>query len=393
MSTRRPNSSSVQQQQARRRVEARSQYSARMRSNNQVTSSRNNNRSRANRPPPPPPPAVTGLPVVNVVKDDHDHEDDDSLSLLSCDNGTVNTSNNQDNAKRFKKRQRKMQAKIIELQRQVESLTSDLKSKQYGSTAKVEKLAAQRDAALEMVSKKDEDLSRMMEVVKSMQSGVSQKEKEEMAVKKEQEEKYLMLKFECKSLKESLAKMEENKGADEERVRTLQDEVLQLKSNISVYSAQLSIEKELRAKAEQNECMERNERISISASMLAMAKEHAAKEAKFKGQYEEEIQSLQEELEKKEAEIESKNVQLSSKRDTITLLEEERNSMRSALSEKDKTEVNIIEENAQLRGEMAVLKDQLKGTQEKSEAYEAETEIHVKGLEEKLREGEALRRK
>ena len=414
------NSNNTQQEQMRRRVEARSQYAAKIRANN--TSSRKNRRSnnhnnknrRANNPPlPPPPPVVTGLPVVNVVQDDAYGCDidkvinDDAMSLLSCDvnndgttatvmSTTTSTTAAMNPAKqqsRFKKRQRKMQAKIVELQQQVETLTSDLKSKQYGSSAKLEKLAAQRDAALEIISKKDEDMSRMMEMMKTMQTGASVKENQEATAKKEQEERCMMLTFECKSLKESLAKLEENKGADEMRVSSLQDEVLQLKSNISVYSAQLQIEKEIRAKSEQNESMERNERISIGASMLAMAKEHAVKEAKFKDQYEEEIQGLQEDVDAKDTDIQRKTEQIETQRDTITSLEEERNSMRGALNEKDKTEVNIIEENAQLRGELAVLKDQLKISHGKLETHEKESGMLIKELEEKLREGETLRRK
>ena len=152
----------------------------------------------------------------------------------------------------MKKKLRKAYARVDELEQEVKTLNNEVESKNYKASVKADKYAAQRDAAMEMVQKKDADLNRMMEMVKAMQSGASQKEKDALKAKKEAEEGCMMMKFECKSLKETIAKMEESQGADSARLQELQNEILQL-------STKLQVEKELRAKSEQNEGLERAE--------------------------------------------------------------------------------------------------------------------------------------
>lgn len=343
------------------------------------------------------PTPVSGLPhVVPSVDTFEDAKDDlsDSMSLLSVDD-TLNTgyTASKKAQKKHRKQKRKMHAKIVELQSQVDILTGELETKQFGNNAKMEKIAAQRDAAMEMVQKKDADLSRMMEMVKDMQRHASEKEKNDFKEKKESEEKYMMMKFEYRALKESLAAEDEKRESHDAELKALQNEVVQLRSNMSAYSGQLQLEKELRAKSERNEDMERNERISMSASMVAMAKEHAVKEAKFKVQFEEEILSLQDELEAREVELRSKNEEIAAQREKLTMFEEECNMLKASLNERNRTEGNIIEENAHLHGEVALLKDQLKMNKSTALENESALKLQIDEISAKAREGEALRRR
>jgi len=423
---------SKQDQQTRRRVEARTQYSKRQFPTRNTTQHYNHEaapeavpknssyayRGSKYRNEASSRGAVVGLTNVNTnlavnnsnrkspsnklihviseeVEFDTFNEEDDMLSVLSMDNlTTASMTMSMKGANpcckavrnKMKKKLRKAYARVDELEQEVKTLNNEVESKNYKASVKADKCAAQRDAAMEMVQKKDADLNRMMEMVKAMQSGASQKEKDALKAKKEAEEGCMMMKFECKSLKETIAKMEESQGADSARLQELQNEILQL-------STKLQVEKELRAKSEQNEGLERAERISVSASMVAMAKEHAAKEAKFKGQFEEEIEDLKENIKEKEAQIGKINQECVSQHETITLLEEERNSLKNSLREKDTTEGSYIEENAQLRGEVALLRDQLQKANDNAKASQEKAEEHIKSLEEKIREGESLRRK
>merc|ERR1719215_1213329 len=299
-------------------------------------------------------------------------------------------SSSMDAIKREKNQNRKLRSKIAECERQIKLLQTELDSKKYSHSAKVEKVAAQRDAAMEMVKAKDRD---MTELMKAISNNVSAREENATRARKEAEDALVQAREEVTTLVYENKSMKDRVNSAEERSMKLVTDNAEMKVKSSTLEAQLKVETELRGRAEQMESTERNERIAMSAQMLAMAKDHAAKEAKFKGQFEEEILELREKIEADSELMKEKEGRLSIHRETITLLEEEKVSLKNALTQKDRTEVNIIEENGQLRGEVAVLKEQLKNSHAKAAEMEATLNEKICSLEEKIREREALRRR
>uniref|UniRef100_A0A7S2L2Q0 Spindle pole body-associated protein Vik1/Cik1 microtubule binding domain-containing protein n=1 Tax=Leptocylindrus danicus TaxID=163516 RepID=A0A7S2L2Q0_9STRA len=299
-------------------------------------------------------------------------------------------SSSMDAIKREKNQNRKLRSKIAECERQIKLLQTELDSKKYSHSAKVEKVAAQRDAAMEMVKAKDRD---MTELMKAISNNVSAREENATQARKEAEDALVQAREEVTTLVYENKSMKDRVNSAEERSMKLVTDNAEMKVKSSTLEAQLKVETELRGRAEQMESTERNERIAMSAQMLAMAKDHAAKEAKFKGQFEDEILELREKIEADSELMKEKEERLSIHRETITLLEEEKVSLKNALTQKDRTEVNIIEENGQLRGEVAVLKEQLKNSHAKAAEMEAGLNEKICSLEEKIREGEALRRR
>merc|ERR1719215_2583431 len=299
-------------------------------------------------------------------------------------------SSSMDAIKREKNQNRKLRSKIAECERQIKLLQTELDSKKYSHSAKVEKVAAQRDAAMEMVKAKDRD---MTELMKAISNNVSAREENATRARKEAEEALVQAREEVTTLVYENKSMKDRVNSAEERSMKLVTDNAEMKVKSSTLEAQLKVETELRGRAEQMESTERNERIAMSAQMLAMAKDHAAKEAKFKGQFEDEILELREKIEADSELMKEKEERLSIHRETITLLEEEKVSLKNALTQKDRTEVNIIEENGQLRGEVAVLKEQLKNSHAKAAEMEAGLNEKICSLEEKIREREALRRR
>ena len=295
-----------------------------------------------------------------------------------------------DAVKRERNQNRKLRSKVADYERQIKVFQTELDSKKYSHSAKVEKIAAQRDAAMEMVKAKDRD---MTELMKAISNNVSAREEKVSRAKKEAEEALVQSREEVTSLVYESKALKDRLRAAEEQSMKLVIENAEMKVRSTTLESQLKVETELRGRAEQMESMERNERISMSAQMLAMAKDHAANDAKFKGQFEDEILELREKIEADSELVKEQEERLSMHRETITLLEEEKVSLKNALSQKDRTEVNIVEENGQLRGEVAVLKEQLKNNQTKAAETEASLKEKISSLEEKIREGEALRRR
>jgi len=292
--------------------------------------------------------------------------------------------------KRERNQNRKLRSKIADCEQQIKLLQTELDSKKYSHSAKVEKIAAQRDAAMEMVKAKDRD---MTELMKAINNNVSAREENATRARKEAEEALVQTREEVTTLVYENKSMKDRLHSAEERSMKLVTDNAEMKVKSTTLEAQLKVETELRGRAEQMESTERNERIAMSAQMLAMAKDHAAKEAKFKGQFEDEILELREKIEADSELMKEQEERLSMHRETITLLEEEKVSLKNALTQKDRTEVNIIEENGQLRGEVAVLKEQLKNTHAKAADMETSLNEKICSLEEKIREGEALRRR
>ncbi|GMH76972.1 hypothetical protein TL16_g07252 [Triparma laevis f. inornata] len=196
------------------------------------------------------------------------------------------------------------------------------------------------------------------------------------------------------SLESSLNIAQESLKEANATLTELKSELTAFKSDSSGLEAQLSLEKELRARAEEKEKEEKNERIAVSAQMMAMTTEMTTKEAQIREEGEKKERELESKIVELQAKLEEKNALCDERGEQIRGLESEKQSLREAMQSQEFQHAGAsAEEIARLKGEVEVLKEKCRNAELRSAAFGEKSAADVLELEDQLIKMKTERRK
>lgn len=274
--------------------------------------------------------------------------------------------------------------------------------------SEIERIIAEKEAAISRSNLKDSDLSELMKGLGDIQKSGQEREEKANLLRIAAEDKAgeievllteakgenSILIHEKKTMQENLNKFHVDIESLEETIYALKEEIQNQKEERNSKETNLQIEKELRNRAESKEKEERNERIALSAQMVAMTKEHAQIEAQLKEVNDSQERHWEEKLAEEKEKIREKENESSQMKETITCLEGERSSLMESLSaKKNMADAKNVEEIGRLNGELSVLNTRLKESEKRATSSGLLSAEQIKSLHDELREGQAERRK
>ena len=236
-----------------------------------------------------------------------------------------------------------------------------------------------------------------MKGLSDIQKSGQSREEELNTQKKAVELRVGELQNEVSNLRSELSILQHEQTASKDTIKSLKkekDECLVYKEQCSEHIAALQVEKELRARAEANVLEERNERIAYSAQMVAMAKEHACLEAQLKEANDSQDRIWTDKFEAQEERHNELEEKLRDTKELVTGLEAEKMNLVAALNDKKSmADAKSIEEIGRLTGEINVLKERLKAADQKVTDVGICSAGRIKALEDQLRESHVERRR
>ncbi|GMH96701.1 hypothetical protein TrST_g5295 [Triparma strigata] len=196
------------------------------------------------------------------------------------------------------------------------------------------------------------------------------------------------------SLESSLSIAQEALKEANTTLAEVKAELASFKSDSSGLEAQLSLEKELRSRAEEKEKEEKNERIAVSAQMMAMTTEMTTKEAQIREEGEKKERELESKIVELQAKLEEKSTLCEERGEQIRGLESEKQSLREAMQSQEFQHAGAsAEEIARLKGEVEVLKEKCRNAELRSAAFGEKSAEDVRELEDQLTKMKTERRK
>ena len=163
---------------------------------------------------------------------------------------------------------------------------------------------------------------------------------------------------------------------------------------LATSSEGLKVERELRGRAEEREQEERNERTAATAQLLALQAQHRSDLEAAEAAARAAESAADERCDALRREIEKRLEALKEAEERVTALEAANECLRESLSDAEKKQnASAAEELAELKGEMDVLKRQKEELASRGVVLQEDAARRIAEMEQKVREGEAQRRK